>query len=121
VVLANVAWTMTFEQLDQITHYAIETLFGNDDGWRSLTRDLVHLWPDAGILEICFALVVAASAVESNFNANSPSRAQSAQAYRLAALVSADLYAMAAIGGYGSRARDLASYWRDHDSYFLTL
>lgn len=112
---------MTFEQLDQITHYAIEALFNGNDGWRSLIRDLVHLWPDASILEICFALVEAASAIEGNFGANSPSRTQSAQAYRLAALVTADLYAMVAIGGYGSRARDLASYWRDHDDYFLTL
>lgn len=112
---------MTFEQLDQITHYAIETLFDGNDGWRSVTRDLVHLWPDASILEICFALVGAASAVEGNFSASSPSRAQSAQAYRLAALVTADLYAMVAIGGYGSNASDLAAYWRDHDDYFLTL
>ena len=104
-----------------MTHYAIETLFGDDDGWRSVTRDLVHLWPDASILEICFALVGAASAVEGQFNANSPSRALSAQAYRLAALVTADLYAMQTIGGYGSNARDLAAYWRDHDNYFLTL
>ncbi len=112
---------MTVEQPDQITHYAIEALFGGDDGWRSLTRDLVHLWPDASILEICFALVGAASAIEGLFNASSPSRALSAQAYRLAALVTTDLYAMAAIGGYGSNACDLASYWHDHDNYFLTL
>jgi len=28
---------------------------------------------------------------------------------------------MVAIGGYGSNARDLAAYWRDHDDYFSTL
>jgi len=112
---------MTFKNIDQMTHFIIAALNLGGGGWKSACRDLVNKWPDAQGLEICFAFSAAASAIESNFNGNSPARELSNHAYRLAALIAADMFAMQSIGGYGTQARDLYKYWQDHDDYFLKL
>ena len=106
---------------DPMTHFAIEHLMGRSDGWRSLVREMVRLWPTVEILELCFAIVSAASAIDEMFDETSPSRSVSAKAYELAALLAADLYAMKYRGLKGHTAQDLANYWADHDPYFLTL
>ena len=112
---------MTIEQLDEMAQYVIAALFESDNGWRSVTRDLVRRWDDVEGLQVCFALVAAGNAIEETFNRDSPACDRSTQAYRLAALVSADLFGMSAVGGFGTKARDLQEYWHKHDQYFLNL
>ena len=112
---------MCFVKIDQMTHFIIAALHQDSDGWKSVCRDLVNHWDDAQGLEICFAFSAAASAIESNFNGNSPARELSSHAYRLAALIAADIFAMQAIGGFGTQAKDLYRYWQENDDYFLQL
>lgn len=112
---------MDIKQIDDMIHYAITTLFDGDDGWKVVTRELVRRWHYVEGLQVCFTLVAAANAIEESFNYDSPACERSKQAYRLAALVSADLFGMAAVGGYGTKARDLEDYWRKYDPYFLKL
>jgi hypothetical protein len=112
---------MTAETIDQMTHFAIEHLLARATGWRSLVRELVRLWPTVDIQDIPFAVVNAAAAIEGTFDQESPSRDVSARAYKLAALLGTDLYAMHQLGRTAQTAQDLASYWIDCDPYFLTL
>ncbi len=110
---------METEPIDQMIQYAIVALFEGEGGWRTVPRQMVRRWPDVEGLELCFALVAAANAIEENFNMDSPASARATQAYRLAALLSADLYGMAAVGHFGSQAGDLLKYWQEYDPFFL--
>ncbi len=101
-------------------HFAIEALLSGPEGWRPLVREMVARWPEAPAGELVFALVSAASEIEAMFAAGSPSREASDQAWRLAALLGVDLYAMEAVGLARGRAGDLAAYWRI-DPYFRDL
>ncbi|PIE15934.1 MAG: hypothetical protein CSA68_04620 [Rhodobacterales bacterium] len=110
---------METEPIDQMIQYAIAALFEGEGGWRTVPHQMVQRWPDVEGLELCFALVAAANAIEENFNMDSPASLRVIQAYRLAALISADLYGMVATGKFGSKAGDLLKYWQEYDPYFL--
>ncbi|MGO4914098.1 hypothetical protein [Pseudogemmobacter sp. W21_MBD1_M6] len=112
---------MATETIEQMTHFAIEHVLANANGWRSVVRELVRLWPTVDIEDIPFAVVSAAAAIEGMFDQSSPSRKVSARAYQMAALLGTDMYAMRHLGLRMETAQDLASYWADHDPYFLTL
>ncbi|KEO52717.1 hypothetical protein TP2_07180 [Thioclava pacifica DSM 10166] len=92
--------------------FAIERLIEPGDGWRTLVRDLVDRWPDCPIFEIGFALVAAAAAIESNFSGTGPAGEGAARGYRLAALVSMDIYAMELLGMARATASDFHPYWQ---------
>lgn len=109
------------DRIDHMTEFAIAGLLAAPDGWRSLVREIAARWPDVPPLEICFVLVSAAEAISGLIAADDPSQDAGAQAWRLAALLSADLYAMEQLGLPRARAADLFGYWKDHDSYFIDL
>lgn len=104
---------------DQMTQRVIERIFDDGASARAAVRDLVDVWPDVEILEITLALAGAADAIDNWFTAGSPSRHQSAQAYKMAALVSLDYYAMQSLGLPCKVASDLPLYWSKYDGYFL--
>lgn len=101
-------------------HFAIERLLEAPDGWRSVVRDMVRAWPDAPPTELIYALAAAASELEATFGPGSPAREDAAQAWRLAALLGADLYAMQAMDLPHARAAELETYWAV-DPYFRDL
>ncbi len=105
--------------MDQV-HFAIGTLLGQPDGWRAVVREMVAAWPEAPAGELILTLVTAASEIEGMFAPGSPSREASDHAWRLAALLGVDLYAMEAIGLPRGTAGDFAAYWRI-DPYFRDL
>lgn len=106
---------------DSLTEFALETLLATPEGWRSLVREATRRWPDAPPLAIVFAMVNASAQIEAIFSAGSPARAAAQHGFRLAGLLSADLYAMQTLGLPHARAEDLTRYWQNHDDYFLTL
>lgn len=103
---------------DDQTHFAMERLLEGPASWRGLVRDMVRRWPDRPAAEPGFALCYAASAIEGLFETGSPAHEGSAQGYKLAALLAADLYAMERLGLPRDRARDFLTYWKI-DPYFL--
>ncbi len=104
-----------------MTEQALQILLAAPDGWRSVVRDLAAGWPAARPLELSYALVCAAQAIETNFDDDSPSRTASDKVLRLTALLSTDLYAMEVLEMPANCAADLRSYWTIHDPYFLQL
>ncbi len=104
-----------------MTEQALTALLEAPDGWRRVVRDLVDGHPNAHPLEVSFALVSAGNLIEEFFATNSPSRKSAGHAMRLAALFSADLYAMHCLRIPAVRAADMRGYWALHDPYFLTL
>ncbi len=111
--------TYRMDEDDRVT-FAIEKLLDPGEAWRPLVRDLVTRWPDSPPLEIVFALVSASVAIETNFAHGSPARDGAAQGYRLAALLSVDLYAMETLGIPRKHARSFLSYWAI-DPFFSRL
>jgi len=100
--------------------FAIERLLQAGDGWRALVREMVGRWPDVPPLELGLALVSAASAIETSFAQGSPAREGAARGYRLAALLSMDVYAMQSLQMRHGKAADLQDYWR-LDPFFAEL
>lgn len=112
--------TMMSSASDERVAFAIETLLRVDGGWRGLVRAMVMRWPEVPPLELGFSLVSAASAIETAFAPGSPTREASGQGYRLAALVSMDVYAMQLLKMRCNRAADLLDYWKI-DPFFERL
>ncbi|ARE41742.1 hypothetical protein RGUI_3601 [Rhodovulum sp. P5] len=111
----------TADKPDSLTEFALERLLSTTEGWRRLMREAVAQWPDASPLSIVFATVNASAQIEAIFAEGSPSRKAAQHGFRIAGLLSADLYAMEALGLPRNRAADVMAYWQNHDDYFLTL
>lgn len=111
--------TMALSSEERVA-FAIERLLRADGAWRGLVRDMVAQWPEVPPLELGFALVSAASAIETSFTPASPAREAAMQGYRLAALLSMDVYAMQLRSLPHAKARDLLAYWKI-DPFFLRL
>ncbi|ARC89614.1 hypothetical protein B5V46_13890 [Rhodovulum sp. MB263] len=106
---------------ESLTEFALESLLASPEGWRSFARDSVFDWPDVPPLALIFALVNASAQIEAIFSEGSPARSAAQTGFRLAGLLSADLYAMQSLGLPHARAADFSDYWHSSDPYFLTL
>ena len=109
------------DNLDDMTEFCIERLLSSVNGWRSVVRDMAARWPDAPPMDMVFALVAAAEAIAGLFGPAGPAREAATQAWRLAALLSLDIYAMERSGHAHARAADCIAYWQERDRYFLDL
>lgn len=107
--------------LDRMIAFATEAL-ASEDPRRvgALVRTMALRWPRERALAISFALTAAASGIEDTLASGGPGSAV-ARAYKLAALVAADVLAIEASGRKQARANDLLLYWRRADPYFLDL
>lgn len=112
---------MRNSDLDQMVEFAVERLAqGNCKGTRSLVREIAVAWPNAPALGIVFALTTAAATIEDVID--TPTSIQSAQVgYKLAALVSADIFALEAMGYCPATGQDLLHFWRRVDPFFLKI
>jgi hypothetical protein len=105
--------------LDQMIAFAIEVLASGDDHRiGGLVRMMAHEFPNEPALALCFALTSAASALEDIFDEE---KASADRAYRLAALVAADVLAVEAMGQTQAKTGHLLHFWRRVDPYFLNL
>ncbi|MBL3571305.1 hypothetical protein DSD19_15895 [Rhodovulum sp. BSW8] len=104
-----------------LTEFALESLLASPEGWRSFARESVAVWPNSRPLAVIFALVNASAQIEAIFSEGSPARTAAQNGFRLAGLLSADLYAMQSLGLPHARAADFAAYWHSSDPYFLNL
>lgn len=110
---------MDLARLDQMTEYALEVLAGNDPiRIGGLVRQMAQSYAHDPGLSIAFALTSAASALEDLFSDDS---GVSSRAYKLSALVAADVMAIQAMGKMDVRGQDLLHFWRRVDPYFLKL
>lgn len=112
---------MPTSKLDLMVEFAVGELASGDNARvRKLVRTLAARWPSERALMISFALTSAASVLEDVLKG--PATARSAgQAYRLSALVAADILAIEVLRDAPARAQDLLHYWRRVDPYFLEL
>lgn len=107
--------------LDLMVEFAIADLAsGEDERIRSMVRNMAIRWPGEKALAICFALTCAAADLEDAMRGETISTAAN-RAYKLAALVAADILAIEALKPAPARAEDLLHHWRRVDPYFLTL
>ena len=110
---------MDLGRLDQMTEQALEVLAGGDPvRMRRLVRDMASSYATDPALAIAFALTSAASALEDmvrDENSSAP------RAYKMSALVAADVLAVQAMGKTEVLGQDLLHFWRRVDPYFLKL
>lgn len=112
---------MRESELDRMIELAVERLAQSDpQNSRKLVRDLATAWPNEPALSIAFALTSAAASLEDMVD--TPKAARSAQlGYKLSALMSADIFALEAMGQNPALGQDLLHFWRRVDPYFLDI
>src|SRR6056297_142964 len=103
--------------LDRTTGFATETL-ASEDAARigGLVRVMALRWPRERALSISFALTSAAAEME-DLMADRSHEGAASRAYKMAALVAADVLAIEASGIEVARGKDLLHYWRRADPY----
>lgn len=106
---------------DLMIEYAVACLAAEDhQDIAGMVRRMAQRWPNEPALAIAFAVTSAASTFEDMVDTQTAQ--QTAQtAYRLAALVSADVFAIEAMGQAPAQGHDLLHFWRRVDPYFLNL
>lgn len=110
---------MTLSDLDCMIEFAIEDLAtGEADKITSLVRRMAERWPTQPALSLCFALTNAASRLEALIAGPATDRA-AVRAYKLAALVAADILLLDHLGGRRPTANDLLHFWRRLDPPYL--
>ena len=112
---------MSLQQIDRMIDFAIARISDTPDGYRPVVRELALEWPDVSGAQIVFVLVSSAHAIERVFDAANEPRAEVQQTFRIAALLASDLFAMQKRSNFAPTGRDLMSYWKENDPFFLNL
>jgi len=113
---------MADSELDRMIEFALESLLSGEDGRRrAMVRRLVLRWPSAPALQVVFAITSAGAQIEEAIGGTVQDEGEAALAYRLAALLAADVFAVERQRCPPVAARDLLAHWRDMDPYFLQL
>lgn len=103
--------------LDHMIAYSVAALASGDQRRiNSLVRDLAEDWPAQSALSVSFALTSAAAELEQSTINNSKA---ANTAYRLSALVAADVMAIEAMGRSNAKTTHLLHFWRRVDPFFL--
>jgi hypothetical protein len=85
-----------------------------------LVHRLAREWPNEPALSVAFAMTCSAANLEDVIKDKDSARA-AGFAYKLAALLAADIHAVQAMGQVPAKASDLLHFWRRVDPYFLNL
>ncbi len=108
--------------IDDMIIFALEELMSDSENrLRALVRGMCARWPSEPALSVVFALTSAASMTEDNIIQESKAKGVGPIAYKLAATLAADVYAIESMGHSPARARDLLHFWRRVDGFFLDL
>lgn len=107
--------------LDLMIELAVACLASEDhQKIKSTVRVMARRWPNEPALAIAFALTSAAASYEDVLDSDESSKIGRI-AYRLAALVAADAYAIESMGQSPAKGQDLQHFWRRVDPYFLDI
>ena len=111
---------MGLKELDEMIDVAIARVSEGPDGARIAVSELARGWPHATGLQIVFAVVSAAHAIERVFSGddNAPN-SETTEALRMASLLSVDLFAMQKRGNFSPTGADLMAYWQTTDPFFI--
>ncbi len=108
--------------VDDMVAFALEELLSEGDKRRrALVRNICMKWSDVPALSVVFALTSAAAMVEDMLRQESGPAGAGPFAYKLAALLAADIYALESMGKIPASARDLLHFWRRVDPMFLEM
>lgn len=111
---------MTKSAIDKMQEVAIaEIATGDPQRIRLVVQRLAKGWPEERALTLCFALTAAASHFEDLMRPTGRMQDAAAKAYKMSALVAADVLAIEAMGLAPARAKHLLFYWKRVDPYFL--
>lgn len=99
--------------------FAIARVSAGPDGPRVAVAAMCEKWPDTSGLQIVFALVSAAHAIERVFNGDASDHTEVGQTLRMTSLLAVDLFALQQRGNFAPTGRDLTRYWRDEDPFFI--
>ncbi|MCF2871367.1 hypothetical protein L0664_09855 [Octadecabacter sp. G9-8] len=106
--------------LDLMIEYAVACLATEDHRKiRKLVREMAQRWPNEKALAIAFSITSAAATFEDILD-STDAIATAQVGYQMAALVSADAFAVEAMGQAPAFGQDLLHFWRRVDPYFLT-
>ncbi|MDA9207817.1 hypothetical protein N9O61_02915 [Octadecabacter sp.] len=112
---------MRNSSLDRMVEFAVERLAQDDSkGSRRLIKDMATSWPNEPALGIAFAMTSAAATLEDVIDSQASIRS-SQLAYKLSALVAADVFALQEMGNSPATGQDLLHFWRRVDPYFLNI
>jgi len=107
--------------IDMMIERAVRCLAeGDRSAIGGLVLRLAREWPNEPALSVAFALTCAAANLEEMIK-DAASARTAVFAYKLAALLAADIHAIQAMGQVPARASDLLHFWRRVDPYFLNL
>lgn len=108
--------------LDDMIEYALrELLSGSDQQRRELVRRMCHRWPQAPALSVVFALTSTAAMIDDNLTPETNAKAVAPLAYKMAAVLAADVFAAEQVLGRPAKAHDLLHFWRRVDPYFMQV
>ncbi|SLN42467.1 hypothetical protein [Roseisalinus antarcticus] len=108
--------------LDDMIEFAMEELLsGVPERQRTLVRRLAEKWAEEPALALAFALTSATEGIEDTFGSAAKIDPVVPLGYRLAALVSADIFAVQSMGQHPALAEDLLHFWRRVDPRFPRL
>lgn len=108
--------------IDRMIAFSLEELAsGSEARQRGLVRHICLRWPEAPALSVVFAMTSAAATLEDNVRRDADTTKAAPVAYRLAAVLAADIFAVESIGQRPAKAQDLLHFWRRVDSYFLDI
>lgn len=108
---------MRLSVLDQMIDQALADLAsGESDRVNGLVRKLASDWPNQPALSVSFALSSAAASLEDLVDVKNGS---TNLAYRLAALVAADVLAVEALGQAPAQTQNLLHFWRRAEQGYL--
>lgn len=107
--------------IDLMIEYTVARLATEDHQRINKTvQRLAQKWPNEPALAVAFALTSAAATLEEMVE-TAEGNVAARRAYKLAALVSADIFAIQETGQVPAKAQDLLHFWRRVDPYFLNL
>ena len=108
--------------IDDMIAFALEELLSGSEKRRgALVRKMCMKWPGAPALAVVFALTSAAAMAEDNIRQETATSGIGPFAYKLAAILAADVFALESMGHSPAYARDLLHFWRRVDRSFLDL
>lgn len=107
-------------EIDEMIEFALEELLaGSDTRRRGLVRRMCQRWPEVPALAVSFALTSAAAMIDDNFTNTGDADEIAPLAWRMAAVLAADVYAAECLGHRPAKARDLLHFWRRVDPWFF--
>lgn len=106
--------------LDEMISCALDDLLAHNEGQRhELLRRMCQRWPEESALTVCFALTSAAAMIDDCPAKGPVSDYRANFAYKIAAVLAADIFAAEHIAGHRAKAGDLLQFWHRVDPYYV--